>query len=75
MAAIEKVSWLVLGGSGQLGRALSLKLEKEGASYTLLNRADLDITNPEEVHKSISLYKPGVVLNAAAWTNVELTSV
>lgn len=66
------MNWLVLGGSGQLGRALSLKLAEEGASYTLLNRADLDITDPEEVQKSISLHKPDIVLNAAAWTNVEL---
>jgi len=71
VAAIEKINWLVLGGSGQLGRALGLKLAEQASPYVLLNRADLDITNPVEVQTSILSHKPDVVLNAAAWTNVE----
>jgi dTDP-4-dehydrorhamnose reductase len=42
------------------------------ASFTLLSHHDLDITNPQEIQESITKYKPDVVINCAAWTNVEL---
>jgi len=66
------VSWLILGGSGQLGRAMSAKLKAEGAHYTVLSHSDLDITNLERIQEAISRYDPDVLINAAAWTNVEL---
>ncbi len=71
VAAIEKLNWLVLGGSGQLGRAMGMKLAAQGVPYFLLDRAELDVTNQIAVEKSILFHKPDVVLNAAAWTNVE----
>lgn len=72
VAPIKEINWLVLGGSGQLGTALQSRLKDVDASFTLLSHRDFDITNPQEIQESMSKYKPDVVVNCAAWTNVEL---
>ena len=64
--------WMILGGSGQLGREMSLMLSKLEVPHVTLNHSDFDITNPNDIQREYSRYKPDVVLNAAAWTNVEL---
>lgn len=66
------MNWLILGGSGQLGRAMEFTLSNLGAKFTILSHSDLDITNLENIQESISKFKPDVVVNGAAWTNVEL---
>lgn len=60
---------LITGAGGQLGSALQVSL----AAYDVvaLTRAELDITNPNEVHDSVVTYRPDVVVNCAAYTNVD----
>lgn len=65
---------LVTGGAGQLGRAFTahaLKLQKQGLFFVVLDRHQLDITHQDSVRKAFHNYRPDVVINAAAYTNVE----
>jgi len=65
------MKWLIVGGDGQLGRSLSEDLLKKGEKFLALNRTQLDITNQNEIHKALHEFHPDVVINAAAWTNVD----
>lgn len=62
--------WLVTGAGGMLGRDLVTALaEAAETDVTAATRADLDITDPGAVRDAVA--KADVVLNAAAWTNVD----
>ena len=63
--------WLVTGAAGMLGRDLTDLLRARGEEFTPLARVDLDITDPAAVAKAVSLVKPDVVVNCAAWTAVD----
>jgi dTDP-4-dehydrorhamnose reductase len=63
--------WLVTGAAGMLGRDLTDLLRARGEELTPLARVDLDITDPAAVAKAVSLVKPDVVVNCAAWTAVD----
>lgn len=65
------MKWMILGGEGQLGQTMALDLSKSGVEYISLNRSQLDITNQMDIDVWINSEKPNVVLNAAAWTNVD----
>lgn len=67
----EQVKWLVLGGNGQLGRAMQAELSGFGSTFVAFDREQLDITDGIEVSRVFGSEKPDVVLNAAAWTNVD----
>lgn len=69
--AKEQMKWLILGGSGQLGRAMQVELAGSGAKFVAVDRGQLDITDGFEVSRVFRSEKPDVVLNAAAWTNVD----
>jgi len=61
---------LVLGGGGQVGSALAA-LDWAGAHLAVAGRADGDITSPR-IAALIAAARPQVVINAAAYTNVEM---
>ena len=63
--------WLVTGAAGMLGRDLTNLLRARGEEFTPLARVDLDITDPAAVAKAVSVVKPDVVVNCAAWTAVD----
>jgi dTDP-4-dehydrorhamnose reductase len=63
--------WLVTGAAGMLGRDLTDLLQARGEEFTPLARVDLDITDPAAVGKAVSVIKPDVVVNCAAWTAVD----
>lgn len=63
--------WLVTGAAGMLGRDLTDLLRARDEEFTPLARVDLDITDPAAVAKAVSLVKPDVVVNCAAWTAVD----
>lgn len=72
VAIIKKgIKWLIVGGDGQLGRSLSEELSKKGEEFLALNRKQLDITDRYEIHKALHDFHPDVVVNSAAWTNVD----
>ncbi len=60
---------LVAGGGGQLGRSLPAALK--GHAVTALSHAELDITNAEAVEKAFRESVPELVINAAAYNQVD----
>lgn len=65
------MSWLITGSEGQLGKAMQLALSRSNIEFIPLNAKELDISNEAAVEESINKYKPKVILNAAAWTDVD----
>ena len=64
------MKWLILGGDGQLGRAISSRLTQSNIDFYSLNHKQLDISNQADVRHAIQKANPDVVVNAAAWTDV-----
>jgi dTDP-4-dehydrorhamnose reductase len=67
----SQMSWLITGGSGQLGIAASQELDKLGIAFDALSSKDLDITQSSTVSKAIKELSPTVIINCAAWTDVD----
>lgn len=61
---------LILGARGQLGRDLDAVFRREGG-VTGFDLPELDITDAEQVRDALYRCKPDVLINAAAYTNVE----
>lgn len=72
VASIKELKWAILGGEGQLGRAMAAELTKTNTEFISLSHMQLDITNQNDIDTLFSIELPDVVLNAAAWTNVDL---
>jgi dTDP-4-dehydrorhamnose reductase len=64
------MKYLILGG-GQLANSMVDFLESKEISYMSLTRRELDITDTHQSRKVILGLRPEVVINAAAWTNVD----
>jgi dTDP-4-dehydrorhamnose reductase len=62
----------VFGGGGQLGTELTAVFRQAGSEVSSFERSRLDITNPEAVERALAEYDPAVVLNAAAYNQVDL---
>ena len=58
---------LITGGNGQLGRALQTAFTSD--EVEAFGHSDLDITNREQVSRTISRHQPDFVIHAAAWTD------
>lgn len=65
------MKWLITGGSGQLGRTLDDYLKESGEEVVALTKNSLDINNYAQVKEVISGHRPEVVVNCAAWTDVD----
>jgi dTDP-4-dehydrorhamnose reductase len=65
------MTWLITGGSGQLGIALSQELGEEGLLFNAFSSKDLDITQGSIVRNFVSDMSPEVIINCAAWTDVD----
>jgi dTDP-4-dehydrorhamnose reductase len=63
--------WLITGGSGQLGIAVSQELDKLGIAFDAWNSKDLDITQSSTVSEAVEKLSPTVIINCAAWTDVD----
>ena len=70
MASIKEVTWAITGAAGQLGKSLSRLLDDSGNSYVAWGRNDLDITQKAAI-ELIEAVRPGILVNCAAWTNVD----
>ena len=70
-AVIKQMKWLITGADGQLGRSLRETLKVQGIECIALSKSDLDISDTSRTEALFSELKPGIVLNAAAYTNVE----
>lgn len=72
VAPIKEMNWLILGGNGQLGHAMKVHLNNIGCNFTVLSHQQLDILDRAEFQKYLDTIKPSVVVNCAAWTDVDL---
>lgn len=70
-SAMNDLNWLLIGSSGQLGQALSAELRKNQVSFYAPTSQELDITESGQVFNAINEIKPDVVVNMAAWTDVD----
>jgi dTDP-4-dehydrorhamnose reductase len=79
------VRWMVTGAGGALGTDLVRLLRADGERVTALTRAELDITDADAVERAVAAWTkqaeqlkqpeqpdPAVLLNAAAFTAVDL---
>ena len=69
--ALKVMMWVVTGASGQLGLALAKQLTLEGIDFIALDSKQLDITNVDQVNEVISRINPQIIVNTAAWTDVD----
>jgi dTDP-4-dehydrorhamnose reductase len=65
------MKWLITGGSGQLGLAMQTELISRGIDFVASNSNELDITKPLIVNQLADFVKPAVIVNTAAWTDVD----
>jgi len=65
------MSWLITGSSGQLGTALTQELSSRGLPFTATVSRDLDITQNPLVQEFVGQLAPNVIINCAAWTDVD----
>ena len=54
-----------------LGRDLMLAAGNAGHDVVGFGRAELDVTNAEQVKRRVELERPDVIINSAAWTDVD----
>jgi dTDP-4-dehydrorhamnose reductase len=63
---------LLFGANGQLGQELSRTCAERGVALAALSRAQADIADADAVHGAIAAHRPALVVNAAAYTKVDL---
>jgi dTDP-4-dehydrorhamnose reductase len=64
---------LIFGSGGQLGRELADTAgNRTDLLATCLSRSQADIADPAKVHEVLSAIRPDVIVNAAAYTKVDL---
>ncbi|MBB5937254.1 dTDP-4-dehydrorhamnose reductase [Streptomyces zagrosensis] len=63
--------WLITGAGGLLGRELRARLAAASVPALPLTHADLDLTDTEAVARAVRRTRPAVVVNCAAWTDVD----
>jgi len=64
------VKVLIAGAAGQVGRSLR-GTAPDAAEVIGFDRAQLDITDERQVESTLRLHRPDVVINAAAYTQVD----
>jgi dTDP-4-dehydrorhamnose reductase len=65
------MTWLITGGTGQLGIALAEQLGESGIFFHAWGSKDLDVTKGPIVSGLIAELSPTVIINCAAWTDVD----
>lgn len=63
---------VILGSAGQLGVELVREFQGRGHAVTGLDRPELDITDSDRVEQVLAALDPDVVLNAAAYNQVDI---
>jgi dTDP-4-dehydrorhamnose reductase len=65
------VKLLVTGAAGMLGRDVMLAAGNAGHDVVGYGRAELDVADPAALERRLDLERPDVVINCAAWTDVD----
>ena len=63
---------MITGANGQLGQELIVQLKNTPYKIFAFTKNQLDISIEEEVHQVVSEIEPDVIINAAAYTKVDL---
>ena len=69
------MKWLIAGANGQLGRCLQQTLESNSIEYAAYSKEEVDITDYSRVCEVFHSVKPDIVVNAAAYTNVDQAQI
>ena len=69
---ISRARWLVTGAGGQLGLSLLAAARAAGVEMHGRDRAALDIADTASIERALDEVQPQVVVNAAAFTQVDL---
>ena len=70
-STLAPVRLMITGAAGMLGQDLVAAAGAAGHDALGLSRAQLDITDADAVARAVSSARPDVVVNCAAWTNVD----
>lgn len=62
---------LVTGAAGMFGHDVMLAAGNAGHDVVGFGRSELDVTDPAALERKLDLERPDVVINAAAWTDVD----
>jgi dTDP-4-dehydrorhamnose reductase len=62
---------LILGGEGMLGRAVAAEARRRGVAVLALSRAAADVTDPDRLSYWVARWRPELVVNCAAFTQVD----
>jgi len=68
------MKFLLLGSEGQIGGELKKILKKKKIKFFFFNKKQLNLINIKKIKQKIIDIKPDVIINAAAYTNVNLSS-
>ncbi len=71
MKTLENLKILIFGSQGQLGKSLIHACKARGIQTLACDRSQGNLENPEEIFRLIVKERPGVVFNAAAYTQVD----
>jgi dTDP-4-dehydrorhamnose reductase len=63
---------LAFGAEGQLGRELAERGARRGMTMRMVGRAEADIADSQAVARVVAAAAPAIVVNAAAYTKVDL---
>jgi len=63
---------LIIGSKGQLGSELVIECKRNDFSFLALDLPEFNITDPPQVKKTLADFKPSIVINASAYTNVDM---
>ena len=74
-AAFKQMKWLIAGANGQLGRCLQQTLESNSIDHAAYSKEELDISVYSQVQDVINRVKPDVIVNTAAFTNVDQAEI
>jgi dTDP-4-dehydrorhamnose reductase len=69
--ANSQMTWLITGGLGQLGVAVSEELDSRALEFIAFGSRDLDVTQGSIVRDVVLEVSPTVIINCAAWTDVD----
>lgn len=65
------MKWLITGANGQLGETLTSILRANSVEVESLARKSLDISNVNDVDTVLKTIRPNILVNCAAWTDVD----
>jgi dTDP-4-dehydrorhamnose reductase len=62
---------LVFGGQGQLGSELASRAREKGVALAALGHGEVDVADPRTIALAVARHHPALIVNAAAFNNVD----